>query len=115
MAHIMAKKETVEETPNFVFKWMLEKRLLLAHAFVSSKGGSYVSSRAQLSPMTSLRRGNPEGFQRLFAPLALLCLPAPLDEVIKAFELTADAIMLQGVFSPCESDTPRAPGRTDCP
>ncbi|GBP71123.1 hypothetical protein EVAR_37217_1 [Eumeta japonica] len=66
---------------------------------------------AQVSSMTLLRRGNPEGFQRLFAPL-VLCLLAALDEVVKAFKLTAGAFMLQGVFSPCESDTPRAPRRT---
>ncbi|GBP20155.1 hypothetical protein EVAR_5585_1 [Eumeta japonica] len=51
-------------------------------------------------------------FSRRWHPL---CLLAALDEVVKAYGLTAGAIMLQGVFSPCESDTPRAPGLTDCP
>ncbi|GBP74615.1 hypothetical protein EVAR_98482_1 [Eumeta japonica] len=59
-----------------------------------------------MSPMTLLCRGNLEEFQRLFAPLAPLCacgrLKCPvgvLDEVVKAFGLTAATIMLQGVFS----------------
>ncbi|GBP71788.1 hypothetical protein EVAR_55987_1 [Eumeta japonica] len=50
---------------------------------------------APLSPMTLLRRGNPEGFPRLFAPLAPLCLPAASDEAVTAYGLTAGAIMFQ--------------------
>ncbi|GBP79849.1 hypothetical protein EVAR_89288_1 [Eumeta japonica] len=70
---------------------------------------------APSSPTTLLCRGNPEGFQRFFAPLAPLCHLTASDEAVKAYGLTAGAVMFQGVFSPCESDTPRAPGRTDCP
>ncbi|GBP96197.1 hypothetical protein EVAR_98123_1 [Eumeta japonica] len=58
-----------------------------------------------------LRRGNPEGFHDL-PPLATLCLLG-LDE---AYTLRAKDRRLNasGGFSPCESDTPHAPGRTDC-
>ncbi|GBP57143.1 hypothetical protein EVAR_33386_1 [Eumeta japonica] len=59
--------------------------------------------------------GNPEEFQRFFAPLTPLCLLAASNEAVKAYGLTAGALVFQGVFSPCESDTPRAPGSTDCP
>ncbi|GBP51354.1 hypothetical protein EVAR_34140_1 [Eumeta japonica] len=61
---------------------------------------------APSSPTTLLRRGNPEGFQRLCAPLAPLCLLAASDEAVKAYGLTASAVTFQGVFSPCKSDTP---------
>ncbi|GBP76723.1 hypothetical protein EVAR_11830_1 [Eumeta japonica] len=65
---------------------------------------------APLSPMTLLRCGNPERSQRFFAPLAPLCLLAALDAAVKAYWLTAGAVMFQAVFSPCESETPRAHG-----
>ncbi|GBP84988.1 hypothetical protein EVAR_62647_1 [Eumeta japonica] len=50
-------------------------------------------------------------FSRRWNPL---CLLAALDEVVKVYGLTAGAFMLQGVFSPYESDTPSMTGRIDC-
>ncbi|GBP77960.1 hypothetical protein EVAR_83208_1 [Eumeta japonica] len=50
-----------------------------------------------------------------FAPLALPVPSGGLDKAHKAYGLKAGALMLQGVFSPCESDTPRAPGCANCP
>ncbi|GBP24856.1 hypothetical protein EVAR_14189_1 [Eumeta japonica] len=43
-----------------------------------------------------------------FAPLAPLMPLGRLDEALTAYGLPAGAVMFQGVFSPCESDTPWA-------
>ncbi|GBP74795.1 RNA-directed DNA polymerase from mobile element jockey [Eumeta japonica] len=46
-----------------------------------------------------------------------LMLSAASDEVVKAFGLTAGPLSccFRRFFSPCELNTPRAPGRVDCP
>ncbi|GBP07037.1 Tudor domain-containing protein 3 [Eumeta japonica] len=79
----------------------------------------YSGYRTICTPWRFLRLGRAlsqpgKGFMT-FAPLALPVPSGRLDDAYKAYGLKAGALMLQGVFSPCESGTPRAPGRTDCP
>ncbi|GBP52981.1 hypothetical protein EVAR_97575_1 [Eumeta japonica] len=60
---------------------------------------------------------NPEGFNDLRA----VGTPVPSARRLRRLRLSslrakkAGALTFQESFSPCESDTPRAPGYTDCP
>ncbi|GBP73875.1 hypothetical protein EVAR_82704_1 [Eumeta japonica] len=76
-------------------------------------GRTCSASRATPSPMMLLRRGNPEKFHELRA-VGTPCAFWPLRRSLHSLRAKwAGALMLQKVFSPCESDTLRAPGCTD--